>query len=304
MKSSLRMLAWMGVSCLGAACVSAPKETVELSEIVDEQIARMQVSHEGFVRLYYASLREDVNTFMEERWIPTFLQEVLTPVEAGLRIDLSELEDPGGEAAEREEAAASPGLDLTGLGADDRPSDEERFRRDLDKAYRMSKVDWAQLVDASDLDDPELAEAVAGAVRHLVEEKHANLGAVMMNFSRATQRQINKRRASLLRSIDEQEAQVLERLRAGYADIQRGSATIKGYLASVVQLAEEQEAIARKLGVLDARQEFLQAAMQAGDGAAKALATGENDEIDVKTLGTHEAAIATFLDLMAAVKDE
>jgi len=56
-----------------SGCATVPKETVQLSEIVGEQIEQMEVSHEGFVRLYYGRLRNDVNRFLVEKWIPEFL---------------------------------------------------------------------------------------------------------------------------------------------------------------------------------------------------------------------------------------
>ena len=54
-------------------CIRAPKATVRLSEIVGEQTAQMQSSHEGFVKLYYAMLRVDVDQFLKKVWISSFL---------------------------------------------------------------------------------------------------------------------------------------------------------------------------------------------------------------------------------------
>jgi len=68
---------------LVVGCPSAPKHTVELAEIVDKQIAEMEASHETFVRLYYAKLREDVDQFMEQKWIPHFLANVVTAKRKG-----------------------------------------------------------------------------------------------------------------------------------------------------------------------------------------------------------------------------
>ena len=50
-----------------AGCTTAPRETIELAEIVDYQIAEMQVSHEKFVHLYYDKLRDEVDYFLENR---------------------------------------------------------------------------------------------------------------------------------------------------------------------------------------------------------------------------------------------
>lgn len=66
---------------MSSACTTAPKATVELSEIVDQQILEMQKSHEAFVRLYYEKLREDVQQFMEARWIPEFLARAVENAE-------------------------------------------------------------------------------------------------------------------------------------------------------------------------------------------------------------------------------
>jgi len=96
-----------------ASCVSAPRESIELSEVVDRQIAAMQASHESFVRLYYDRLRSDVDAFMRERWIPEFLGIVVSGREEG----------------------------------------GQQFRRDLDTAYRLANVDWRSRVSAEGLDE-------------------------------------------------------------------------------------------------------------------------------------------------------
>lgn len=60
-----------------SGCVSVPKETVELAEITDYQVAELQKSHVKFVQLYYGKLREDVNRFIDEKWTPTFLSKAV-----------------------------------------------------------------------------------------------------------------------------------------------------------------------------------------------------------------------------------
>ena len=76
MNAKLRWVV-IGLLFLALGCVSAPRATVELAEITDQQIAEMQASHEKFVRLYYDKLRDDVDHFMEQRWIPQFLSNVV-----------------------------------------------------------------------------------------------------------------------------------------------------------------------------------------------------------------------------------
>ena len=57
----------------GCASTQVPRASVELSEIVGDQTAQIQTSHEEFVKLYYNELREDVDVFMREKWVPEFL---------------------------------------------------------------------------------------------------------------------------------------------------------------------------------------------------------------------------------------
>jgi hypothetical protein len=69
-------------------CASAPKATVELSEITEEQVAELQKSHIRFVELYYNKLRDDVNEFIDKKWMPLFLAKAVeNPV---FRKDLDE----------------------------------------------------------------------------------------------------------------------------------------------------------------------------------------------------------------------
>jgi len=60
-----------------SGCVSAPKQTVELAEITDYQVAELQKSHVKFAQLYYGKLRDDVNRFIDEKWTPTFLSKAV-----------------------------------------------------------------------------------------------------------------------------------------------------------------------------------------------------------------------------------
>jgi hypothetical protein len=60
-----------------ASCISAPKQTVELAEVTDQQIAELQKSHIRFVQTYYDKLREEANNFIERRWTPLFLSKAV-----------------------------------------------------------------------------------------------------------------------------------------------------------------------------------------------------------------------------------
>ena len=227
------------------ACTAAPKETVELAEIVDQQIAQMQVSHERFVSLYYSKLRDDVNRFIEERFIPTLLEIAIDP--------------------ERTDAGAE-------------------FRRDLDQAYRLATVDPEAVgiaIDENRVTDPALREALQAAVEQAIAKGRAELGGVLIDFSQGIAEQIEAQRREMLTPINEQEAFVLAHLREGYADLQRGSAAIKAYLVSVVKLREERDAVLRKLGLLETQRKLVRAAVAASDDASKLLETAEDADAGI-----------------------
>jgi hypothetical protein len=68
-------------------------------------LQRCRPHKEKFVSLYYDKLRDDVDTFMEQKWIPQFLSNVVLGKGEG-----------GG-----------------------------KFRADLDNAYEFSTLDWRLL---------------------------------------------------------------------------------------------------------------------------------------------------------------
>jgi len=231
-------LRWVviGLLLFALGCVSAPRATVELAEIADQQIAEMQASHEKFVRLYYDKLRDDVDRFMEQRWIPKFLSNVVEgKVEQG-----------------------------------------KKFRADLDKAYKLVTLDWETVIQTKGIKDQDVRETVRAAIEKLTTQENAVLGMVLLDFSKAAQVEINKQRKSLMKPLNQQEAYVLDQLRMGYADLLRSSAAIKGYLASVVNLVEQRDAIYQKLGVLETQKKIVDAATTLGDVAVGALHAAED----------------------------
>ena len=239
----------IGLLLLAVGCVSAPRATVELAEIADQQIAEMHASHEKFVRLYYDKLRDDVDRFMEQRWIPQFLSNVV----------------------------------------EGRGEQGKKFRADLDKAYKLVTLDWETVIQTKGIKDEDVRETVRGAIKKLTTQENAVLGMVLLDFSKAAQKEINKQRKSLIRPIDQQEAYVLDQLRMGYADLLRSSAAIKGYLASVVNLVEQRDAIYQKLGVLETQKKIVDAATTLSDVAVMTLnATEDADKGFAKFLADME----------------
>jgi hypothetical protein len=225
-------LAAASVTFILAACATAPRQTVELSEIVDQQIAQMQASHEKFVRLYYDGLRHDVDEFMTQRWTPQFLSNVI------------EAKGKGGK----------------------------EFRAALDRGYALANVDWSKAVRIEGIDDPKTREAIQQAIDAVAVRERGELGQVLIDFSNEAQKQIGIQRRKLLDPIDAQEAFVLDELRQGYAQLLAGSASIKAYLASVVSVKESSDAVLKQVGLLDEQRRLIDTAIQVNEGAMTALA--------------------------------
>jgi hypothetical protein len=238
MIANLRLVV-IGLLLFAVGCVSAPRATVELAEITDQQIAEMHASHEKFVHLYYDKLRDDVDRFMEQRWIPQFLSNVV----------------------------------------EGRGEQGKKFRGDLDKAYKLVTLDWETVIQIKEVKDEDVKETIRGAIKKLTTQENAVLGMVLLDFSKAAQEEVNKQRKSLMKPINQQEAYVLDQLRMGYADLLRSSAAIKGYLASVVKLVEEREAIYQKLGVLETQGKIVDVATRLSEDAVMTLnATKDADK--------------------------
>jgi hypothetical protein len=85
LSSVVRRLGGIGASLLLAfpallavSCVSVPQEAVVLSKVVGVQIAEHRASHEEFVRLYYARSRDVVEIFLQDRWVPEYLDRFVS----------------------------------------------------------------------------------------------------------------------------------------------------------------------------------------------------------------------------------
>ena len=83
-------------------------------------------------------------------------------------------------------------------------------------------------------------------------------------------------------------AYVLDQLRAGYTDLLRGTLAIKAYLASVVQIVEQRDAVIEKLGALETQQKIISKAVKLNEGAISVL----------NSIDQTEESIAAFTENM------
>jgi hypothetical protein len=233
----------VGTVLVISGCVSAPRETIELAEIVDRQITEMQVSHERFVHLYYNKLRDDIDSFLEEKWIPQFVANV-----------------------------------VKGSG-----ENGKQFVADLDIAYRLATVDWEKAIRIEGIEDENVKNAIHGAIEQLTTQEKARLGMVLLDFSRGVQEQINERRKSLISPIDQQEAYILDQFRATYTDLQQGTSAIKAHLAAVVNFVNEPDKVLEKLGVLDTQKRIMSTAIRLNKEAMDVLNGAKQAELGITT---------------------
>lgn len=63
-----------------SACVSIPKETVTLSEVIGERIVATQIAHENLILDYFQKSRNEIDRFLQEQWIPEFLETYVEDV--------------------------------------------------------------------------------------------------------------------------------------------------------------------------------------------------------------------------------
>jgi hypothetical protein len=72
-------------------CATVPKEVVELSYTVGQDMASLHSSYRTLVQQHFQSLRDQTLTFLNNRWIPTYLNDF---IQNGELIRLAQNTDP------------------------------------------------------------------------------------------------------------------------------------------------------------------------------------------------------------------
>lgn len=79
------------VVLLLVACASVPKEVVELSYTVGQDLDAVHASYRALIHTHFDDLRSRVNTFLEDQWVPAFLSDF---IERGQLVESARGNDP------------------------------------------------------------------------------------------------------------------------------------------------------------------------------------------------------------------
>lgn len=77
----------LAAALLGGGCVSSPPQTIELADVVLEEMAQIERAHRQLVRAYFAQLDAQVESFIATRWTPDFLDRSLQDESVTARLE-------------------------------------------------------------------------------------------------------------------------------------------------------------------------------------------------------------------------
>lgn len=130
--------------------------------------------------------------------------------------------------------------------------DASAVRSAIEASGRFSAVETGIVLDA--LDQAQLGY-------------RAQFGQVMLDFSDAAAKQINKARSEFKAPLREKRRELQRALDEGYTNLHAGQATLKAYLESVVDVVAAQDEVLRKLGAIDERNKAMDAIIKASEKA-------------------------------------
>jgi hypothetical protein len=74
-----------------SACATVPKEVVELSYVIGEDLTAVHASYRTLISAYFDALRDRTVTFLDTRWRPAYLRDF---IEEGELVSMATAEDP------------------------------------------------------------------------------------------------------------------------------------------------------------------------------------------------------------------
>jgi hypothetical protein len=128
------------------------------------------------------------------------------------------------------------------------PEEEQRLAQELTRSLALR--------------GNELQSTLAAVRRGLGD---ADRGLIMLDFANAAIEQIELQRDELMVPIARQERQVVDALRGNYADLVQMQSTVTAHIQSVRDVVVEQEAVLRRLGLLQARDQLIADAVALND---------------------------------------
>lgn len=254
--SAVTIFCLMAIMLSGCATIS--KDTVHLSIVAESQTVQLQNSHVKFVQLYYQMLRDNVELFMREKWIPTFLSKTVR---------------------------------------------NEDFKKQLDEAYLISNLDLKDieiLIKGEPATSP-YKEALISGVDQSVTAQRSRLGNVLIEFTKACQAEINKKREELIRPINQQERFVINEINASYAELQTAQSTTTAYLKSALNVKENQDLMLKKLGALNQSEQLMNTILDANDKLSDIV--GEDKSAD-QIVKKYKAKISEVMEKINKAKNK
>jgi hypothetical protein len=205
-------------------CVSAPPETIELADIVQEQISSIETSHRNLVRAYFELKEQQLNALFTNEILPQFLasavqnddvQAEMDKIRAGINID--------------PEAIAAK------LSAEPNSLSEQQV------------------------------DIITESLNQALLAYRGRLGQLAVDFGESVTVQINAFRDDEIAKLRAHERTMMSALDGSYQTLRTGSLALRAYLDSVAQVVEQQDRVASALGLKEARDSALDAALESSD---------------------------------------
>ncbi len=74
---TLKVLLVLGALLTVSGCATVPRESVLLSQTIGDDLQAVHASYSSLCRTHFASLRLQINAFIDTRWTPTYLREFI-----------------------------------------------------------------------------------------------------------------------------------------------------------------------------------------------------------------------------------
>lgn len=149
-RSNIKFLIITAMVLIFTSCATIPKETVELSKVIGNDLKILHNSHKSIVELYYKEIIDNVNTFVDDVYSPYIIHYVL-------KIELEKFENgeesiygiikTAGEKEGKEYTAAA--LDVMNEFLQDANHQVELKRKELIQPIVLERDSLLMVIDKS-----------------------------------------------------------------------------------------------------------------------------------------------------------